>query len=65
MNAGDFAQTVVGGHTWLSLSSVEIHVWVRQPGNSDINLDRLDGDGHTVGVRHLVSYLYVYLTDSH
>ncbi|KIM57919.1 hypothetical protein SCLCIDRAFT_28446 [Scleroderma citrinum Foug A] len=49
VNAGDFAQTVVDGHTWLSLSSVEIHVWVRQPGDSDINLDHLDGDGHTVG----------------
>ncbi|KIM59253.1 hypothetical protein SCLCIDRAFT_27511 [Scleroderma citrinum Foug A] len=49
VNAGDFAQTVVDGHTWLSLSSVEIHVWVHQPGDSDINLDRLDSDGHTVG----------------
>ncbi|KIM50834.1 hypothetical protein SCLCIDRAFT_33950 [Scleroderma citrinum Foug A] len=48
VNAGDFMQTVVDGHTWLSLSSVEIHVWVRQPGDSDINLDHLDGDGHTV-----------------
>ncbi|KIM54549.1 hypothetical protein SCLCIDRAFT_30991 [Scleroderma citrinum Foug A] len=49
VNAGDFAQTVVDGHTWLSLSSVEIHIWVCQPGDSDINLDRLNGDGHTVG----------------
>ncbi|KIM55009.1 hypothetical protein SCLCIDRAFT_30713 [Scleroderma citrinum Foug A] len=37
------------GHTWLSLSSVEIHIWVRQPGDSDINLDCLDGDHYTVG----------------
>ena len=65
VNAGDFTQMVVDGHTWLSLSSVEIHVWVCQPGNSDINLDRLDGNSHTVGVCHLISYLYVYLTDSH
>jgi len=57
-NAGDFARTVVDGHTWLSLSSVEIHVWVRQAGNSDLNLD-LNGDHHTVGVRRLVSYVCV------
>jgi len=27
-NAGEFAWMVVDGHTWLSLSLVEIHVWV-------------------------------------
>ena len=58
-NSGDFARTVIDGHTWLSLSSVEIHVWVCRPSNSDINLDCLDGDCYTVGVRHLVSYVYV------
>ena len=58
-NSGDFARMVIDGHTWLSLSSVEIHVWVRQPGDSDINLDCLDGDRYTVGVRRLVSYVYV------
>jgi len=62
---GDFAQMVVDGHTWLSISSVEIHVWVRQPGDSDINLDCLPGDGYTVGVCRLISYVYVYHTDSH
>ena len=64
-NSGDFMRTVIDGHTWLSLSSVEIHVWVRQPGDSDINLDCLDGDRYTVGVRRLVSYVYVQHTDSH
>ena len=58
-NSGDFMRTVIDGHTWLSLSLVEIHVWVRQPGNSDINLDCLDGDRYTVRVHRLVSYVYV------
>ena len=58
-NSGDFTRTVIDDHTWLSLSSVEIHIWVRQPGNSDINLDCLDGDRYTVRVCRLISYVYV------
>jgi len=57
-NAGDFAQIVVDGHTWLSLSLVEIHVWVHQAGDSDLNLG-LNSDHHTVGVHRLVSYVCV------
>ncbi|KAI5990937.1 hypothetical protein EDD15DRAFT_2369305 [Pisolithus albus] len=46
----DFHQVVVDGHTWFSLSSVEIHVWTRQAGGSPIELDRLDGDEYAVGM---------------
>ncbi|KAL4080794.1 hypothetical protein J3A83DRAFT_4202492 [Scleroderma citrinum] len=45
----EFGRVVVDDHVWFSLSSVEIHLWVRQPGNSKINLDRSDGDGYAVG----------------
>ncbi|KAI5985347.1 hypothetical protein EDD15DRAFT_2302764 [Pisolithus albus] len=50
--AGDLdvlSQVVVDGHTWFSLSSVEIHVWVRQPNDTRIVLDRREGDGYAFG----------------
>ncbi|KAI6039378.1 hypothetical protein EDC04DRAFT_2895317 [Pisolithus marmoratus] len=40
---------VVDGHTWFTLSSVEIHVWTRQHGMSRIDLGHMDGDGYTYG----------------
>ena len=40
----------VDGFTWFSLSHVEIHLWVRSPGSSAINLDRLDGNSYASGV---------------
>ncbi|KAI6137811.1 hypothetical protein BKA82DRAFT_4265626 [Pisolithus tinctorius] len=47
--ADEFSHIVVDGHTWFSLSSVEIHVWIRQEDGSKINVDRLDDDGYAVG----------------
>ncbi|KAI5994465.1 hypothetical protein EDD15DRAFT_2260411 [Pisolithus albus] len=48
-SADDFHRVVVDGHTWFSLSSVEIHVWTRQAGRSEIEIDRSDGDEYAVG----------------
>ena len=64
-NAGDFMQTVIDGHTWLSLSSMEIHVWVCQPGDCDIKLDHLHRDSYAVRVCCLIPCVYIYHTDSH
>ena len=47
---GVFTPVVVDGHTWFSLSLVEIHIWVHQPGKSTIDLNCLD-DGYACGVR--------------
>ena len=44
----DFALVVVDGHTWFSLSLVEIHVWTHEDGPIDV--DRLDSNGYTFGV---------------
>ena len=46
----EFARVVVGGHRWFAVSSVEIHVWIRRPGVSDIDLDNPDGNYYGVGV---------------
>lgn len=62
-NEGDFARVTVGRHTWLSISSVEFHVWIRQPGESSIDVDRLESGGHTVGVRS--ASLTPHNTDDH
>ncbi|KAI6035710.1 hypothetical protein EDC04DRAFT_2897734 [Pisolithus marmoratus] len=45
----EFEQVISDGHTWLSLSSVEFHVWTRQAGNSKIELSDTDGDGYALG----------------
>lgn len=45
----EFEQIVDDGHTWLSLSSVEIHIWTRQAGNSKIELSDTDGNGYAFG----------------
>ncbi|KIM55093.1 hypothetical protein SCLCIDRAFT_30614 [Scleroderma citrinum Foug A] len=45
---GVFTPVVVDGHTWFSLSLVEIHIWVHQPGKSTIDLNCLD-DGYACG----------------
>ena len=44
----DFASVVVDGHTWFSLSSVEIHAWTCEDG--PINVDCLDSDRYTFRV---------------
>ena len=52
-NEDEFGQVKVDGFTWFSLAHVEIHLWVRSPGNSAINLDRLDGNSYASGVHDL------------
>lgn len=47
--ADEFHRVVVDGHTWFSLSSVEIHVWTRQAGRSEIEIDHSDGGEYAVG----------------
>ena len=49
-DAQEYAWVVIDGHTWFSLSSVEIHVWVQKPGKSRIDLDSLSEDGYASGV---------------
>ncbi|KAI6119908.1 hypothetical protein EDD16DRAFT_1519266 [Pisolithus croceorrhizus] len=44
-----FSRVVVDGHTWFSLSSVEIYVWTRQPGDTRIILDYQESDGYAFG----------------
>ncbi|KAI6132691.1 hypothetical protein EDD17DRAFT_981447 [Pisolithus thermaeus] len=51
------SQVVVDGHTWFSLSSVEIHLWVRQPGDTRIVLDRQEGDGYALGTLYPTFHL--------
>ena len=51
-----FSEIVVDGHMWFSLSSVTIHVWVRQHGNSKIDLSCSDGNGYSSGVRRFISF---------
>lgn len=45
----DITQVIVDGHTWFSLSSVEIHLWMRQPGDSKLDIDHQEGDGYAFG----------------
>lgn len=52
----EYAEVVVDGHTWFSLSSVEFHVWVRKPGASKVDVDSLDSDGYAFGVS--VRFIY-------
>ncbi|KAI5983641.1 hypothetical protein EDD15DRAFT_2376190 [Pisolithus albus] len=44
-----FQRVVYDGHTWLSLSSVEIHIWAREAGNSKFELSDADGNGYAFG----------------
>ena len=51
-NYGDgqnFVRIAVDGHTWFSLASVEIHLWVRQHG-AKIDLNCSNSDGYASGV---------------
>jgi len=51
----EFTQIVVDArHTWFSLSSAKIHVWVRQHG---AKLDLTNSDGYASGVCHFTSYI--------
>ncbi|KAL4066831.1 hypothetical protein J3A83DRAFT_4374911 [Scleroderma citrinum] len=45
-NNQEFAEIVVDGHMWFSLSSVEIHVWVCQHGDPKVDLNCPDGNGY-------------------
>ena len=56
----EFADVVVGGHSWFSLSSVVVHVWVRPPGDLSIDIDRPVLGSYTTGVR--TSDLLVFLS---
>ena len=47
----EFADIVVEGHTWFSLSSVAVHVWVRPPGNRNISIDQPVHGSYSTGVR--------------
>ena len=46
----EYSQVFTHGHTWLSLKSVEIHVWTREPGGGAIDVDSNQA-GYAVGVR--------------
>ena len=51
-DAEKFSSIVIDGYKWFTLASAEVHIWIRQPGESKINVDRLDGNGYASGVRH-------------
>ncbi|KAI5993370.1 hypothetical protein EDC04DRAFT_2806391 [Pisolithus marmoratus] len=40
---------IIDGHTWFSLSSAEIHLWMWQPGDFKLDIDRQEGDGYAFG----------------
>jgi len=46
----EFARVVVDGHKWFAVLSVQIHVWIRRPDDSDVNLDHSDGNYYGAGV---------------
>ncbi|KAI6021270.1 hypothetical protein EDC04DRAFT_3143848 [Pisolithus marmoratus] len=48
----EFTAVIIDGHTWHSLSSVEIHLWMWQPGNSKLDIDCQEGDGYAFGTLH-------------
>ncbi|KAI6018103.1 hypothetical protein BKA83DRAFT_4128015 [Pisolithus microcarpus] len=48
-DVNDITQVIVDGHTWFSLSSVEIHLWMRRPGDSKLDIDLQEGDGYAFG----------------
>ena len=49
----EFADIVVEGHTWFSLSSVVVHVWVRPPDNRSINIDQPVIGSYSTGISTL------------
>ena len=49
LGVDEFAHVDIDDHIWFSLASVEIHLWICQAGELDI--DRKDGDGYAFGVR--------------
>ena len=58
LEADEFAQVVVDGHTWFSLSAVEIHMWLHQASKPKICLGCLD-DGYTFGVCFMSTQFYI------
>lgn len=52
-----FALVIVDNYMWLSLLSVELHIWICQPGESKIDLNRSNGDGYAVGVSHPTPFI--------
>ena len=59
----EYGQVEVDGFTWFSLACVEIHLWVRSPGNSAIDLDCLDGNSYVSGV-HDICWIFLYANDN-
>ena len=51
-NAAKYLEVVVDKYSWFSLSSAELHLWIRKPGATKIDLDCRDGDSYAFGVRH-------------
>ncbi|KAL4070117.1 hypothetical protein V8B97DRAFT_2104427 [Scleroderma yunnanense] len=45
-NNQEFAEIIIDGHMWFSLSSAEIHVWVCQHSDPKVGLNCPDGDGY-------------------
>ena len=45
-----YSQIVASGHPWLSLKSVEIHVWTCEPGRGPINVDSSHQAGYAFRV---------------
>jgi len=52
-----FVLVIMDDYTWLSLLLVELHVWICQPGESEINLNRSNGDSYAVGVSRLTPFI--------
>ncbi|KIM60206.1 hypothetical protein SCLCIDRAFT_26730 [Scleroderma citrinum Foug A] len=52
-----YSQIVASGHPWLSLKSVEIHVWMCKPGEGPINVD----SSHQAGYAFRTIFLTVDL----
>lgn len=53
----EFADVVVDGHTWFSLSSVSIHVWVCLPDHG-IDIDRPIHGSYSTGISTFTSCVY-------
>ena len=51
-DAKKYLEVVVDRYSWFSLSSVELHVWIRKAGTTNIDVGCRDGDGYAFGVRH-------------
>ncbi|KAI6027237.1 hypothetical protein EDC04DRAFT_2717797 [Pisolithus marmoratus] len=45
----DITQVIIDGHTWFSLSSAKIHLWMWQPGDFKLDIDHQEGDGYAFG----------------